>query len=104
MRGATVVLSGCQTGEGRLEGGEVLGLISAFLYAGARGVVSTLWKVDDAVTPLLMSDFYRGLANGLDTVEALREAQLHSLKNKFYAAPDIWGAFQFTGASSDFFS
>lgn len=102
MRGATVVLSGCQTGAGRLEGGEVLGLQSAFLYAGARNIVSSLWKVDDTATAILMSDYYDGLVNGSETGEALRLAQLQMLGGERYRAPDYWGAFQLIGAGEGF--
>ena len=46
-----VVLSACRTGQGRLYSGEgVTGLARAFLYAGSRGVVSSLWSVDDRET------------------------------------------------------
>lgn len=102
MRGATIFLSGCQTGAGRLEGGEMLGLLNAFLYAGARGIVSSLWKVDDDATALLMSDIYDGLAGGADTGEALRAAQLRLLGGQRYGAPYYWGAFQLTGAGERF--
>jgi len=103
--GAMVVLSGCQTGTGKPTGGEVLGLISAFLYAGAHAVVSSLWYVDDWATVPLMREFYSGLMSGLETAEALRQAQLQMLNNEAYAAyaaPYFWAAFQLTGASRKF--
>jgi CHAT domain-containing protein len=71
-----VVLSACRTGEGRLLAAEgVSGLARAFLYAGSRGVVCSLWPVDDAATADLMTRFYAGLKAGTPTVEALRAAQ-----------------------------
>lgn len=76
-----VVLSACDSGTATvLRGDELMGLTRAFLYAGARGVVVSLWPVDDDATVLLMDLFYRelcadqpGLARA---AEALRRAQL----------------------------
>ena len=73
-----VVLSTCETGLGETAGGEaVRGLQRAFHSAGARTVVASLWKVDDAATSLLMEEFYSNLwAKQLPPAEALRQAQL----------------------------
>ncbi len=72
-----VTLSACDTGLGKVVGGEgVIGLTRAFQYAGARTVVASLWSVADASTAELMRRFYRHLRSGLATDEALRAAQL----------------------------
>jgi CHAT domain-containing protein/tetratricopeptide (TPR) repeat protein len=75
------VLSACETGLGEVAGGEgVFGLQRAFHLAGARAVVASLWKVDDAATQALMTDFYRNLWDRkLSRLEALRQAQLAML-------------------------
>jgi CHAT domain-containing protein len=72
-----VVLSACETGLGRTAGGEgVLGLQRAFHLAGARTAVTSLWKVDDEATRVLMTRFYDNLfAKKMGRVEALAEAQ-----------------------------
>jgi CHAT domain-containing protein len=72
------VLSACETGLGKVAGGEgLLGLQRAFQVAGARSGVACLWKVNDEVTRRLMSRFYENLwQKQLSRVEALREAQL----------------------------
>jgi CHAT domain-containing protein/tetratricopeptide (TPR) repeat protein len=78
-----VVLSACETGLGELEYGQgVLGLQRAFQAAGARAVVASLWKVEDAATSVLMEQFYVNLWDQkLPRLEALRQAQLAVLKD-----------------------
>jgi CHAT domain-containing protein len=71
-----VILSACRTGEGELVPGEgIVGLTWAFLRAGARGVVASLWSVDDTATADLMVGMHRGLREGRDVVTALAQAQ-----------------------------
>jgi CHAT domain-containing protein len=84
LRGCDLaVLSACQTGLGLTAGGEgVLGLQRAFLQAGARTVVASLWRVDDAATYVLMEQFHRNIwVKKLSKLEALRQAQLSVLNN-----------------------
>jgi CHAT domain-containing protein/tetratricopeptide (TPR) repeat protein len=78
-----VVLSACETGLGELEYGQgVLGLQRAFQAAGARAVVASLWRVNDAATGALMEQFYTNLwTKKLPKLEALRQAQLAVLNN-----------------------
>jgi CHAT domain-containing protein len=78
-----VVLSACETGLGRVAGGEgVFGLQRAFHLAGAETVVASLWKVSDEATRRLMAEFYRNLGvKKLPRLEALRQAQLTLLRD-----------------------
>jgi CHAT domain-containing protein len=73
-----VVLSACETGLGEVAGGEgAFGLQRAFHTAGARDVVASLWKVDDAATAALMKLFYHALwVESKPPLAALRGAQL----------------------------
>lgn len=74
-----VVASACETGvpQGYEEVDESLGLATAFIAAGAAGVVSTLWSIDDCAAALIISKFYEGLfEEGLPPAAALRQAQL----------------------------
>jgi CHAT domain-containing protein len=76
LKANLVVLSGCETALGKLStGDELVGLTRAFIYAGTPSVMASLWKVDDASTAQLMSNFYKNLKT-MTKVEALRQAQL----------------------------
>jgi CHAT domain-containing protein len=91
-----VVLSACETGLGKLSrGDEVVGLQRAFLYAGTPAVVTTLWKVDDKATYELVRAFYTRLEGGTGPVQALRQAQLETMRA--FPHPFAWAAFGLTG-------
>jgi len=94
-----VVLSACETGSGRLQGQEgVMNLARAFLIAGARSVVASLWDVDDRSTATLMESFYEHLKGGLTVNEALRQAQRDFIKDYGEKArPNLWAGFEVIG-------
>ncbi len=94
-----VVVSACETGLGDLVVGEgVMGLRRAFVVAGARTVVMSLWKVPDAQTEMLMTHFYSGLIAGKGRAEALRDAQQHVRST--HPDPYYWAAFICVGDPS----
>lgn len=74
-----VVLSACDSGLGEIHVGEgVFGLRRAFVLAGAKTLVMTLWKVSDVATAILMERLYDNLLRRrLPRDRALREAQLY---------------------------
>ena len=76
LRAEMVVLSACQTALGREVTGEgVVGLTRAFLYAGSRAAVVSLWPVDDASTALFMGRFYEHVKAGQPPARALARAK-----------------------------
>ncbi|SJZ39560.1 Tetratricopeptide repeat-containing protein [Trichlorobacter thiogenes] len=92
-----VTLSACETGVGDIKAGEgVFGLKRAFILAGAKTVVLSLWSVPSRETTELMTEFYRLMAAGTPKAAALRQAQRTMLKK--YPHPFYWGAFQLVGS------
>jgi tetratricopeptide (TPR) repeat protein len=95
-----VTLSGCETGLSLSSGGdEQMGLGRAFLAAGVRSLVMSLWPVEDQMTGELMACFYRNLLQGQRKVQALRCAQREFLAHTHtpYAHPYFWAAFRLVG-------
>jgi CHAT domain-containing protein len=94
-----VVLSACETALGRnLHGEALIGLTQGFMYAGARGLIVSLWPVSDRSTAELMTRFYRYLLDEkMRAVEALRSAQLSLAAQRHQSDPFYWGAFVLMG-------
>jgi CHAT domain-containing protein len=95
-------LSACDTGVGKLQGEEgVSDLAEAFLAAGAKTVVASLWSADDTFASALMERFYQRLALGEETSSALRGAKLDLLtKYGEQVSPFYWAAFVAIGDAS----
>ena len=93
-----VVLSACQTASGKeIKGEGVMGLNSAFLQAGARSVVASLWQVDDNASNQLMREFYSGMAEGMPVSSALRQAQIALYRDPQFRSPFFWAAYTLQG-------
>jgi CHAT domain-containing protein/Tfp pilus assembly protein PilF len=91
-----VVLSACRSGQGRLYNGEgVKGLARAFLYAGSRAVLCSLWQVEDRETAHLMVSFYNRLKAGQRPADALQATQLDMIHQR--KAPLFWAPFVLIG-------
>jgi CHAT domain-containing protein len=91
-----VVLSACETGLGDLEAGEgVYGLQRAFLVAGAKVLIMSMFKVDDDATQKLMLKFYQKWLNTNNLRQSFTDAK-KELRVE-YAEPIYWGAFMMIG-------
>jgi CHAT domain-containing protein len=86
-----ITLSACETGLGGRRGGGLIGLSRALMFAGARGTIVSLWKVDDASTADLMARLYEALVEGYPVRRALRTAQLDTLQRREH--PLFWAGF-----------
>ncbi len=95
LQASLVVLSACNTAEGRITGDGVIGLSRALISAGVPSVIVSLWAVPDAPTSELMKAFYQNLQNNPDKAQALRQAMLTTMKN--HPQPRNWAAFTLIG-------
>jgi CHAT domain-containing protein len=98
-----VVLSACETGYGDIVKGEgSMSISKAFLQAGAKSALVSLWPVDDCQTSNLMGLFYKHLYSGLDKDDALRNAQLEYIHtaNPEFTTPYYWAGFIIVGDTS----
>jgi CHAT domain-containing protein len=94
-----VVLSACNTALGKPVKGEgLVGIVRGFMYAGAKRVVASLWKVDDDATGELMERFYvEMLQQNRSPTAALRQAQLAMWQQDRWRPPFYWAAFVLQG-------
>ena len=94
-----VVLSACDSAQGEeIRGEGLVGLVRGFMYAGAKRIMASLWKVDDKPTAELMKRFYQHLLQDKVTpARALQLAQLEMLSQQRHQAPYYWAAFTLQG-------
>ncbi|MDZ8263861.1 CHAT domain-containing protein [Nostoc sp. ChiQUE01b] len=91
-----VVISACNTGQGRITGDGVIGLSRSLMNAGVPSVIVSLWSVPDNSTTTLMTEFYRNLQQEkLDKARSLRKAMQTMIEKDF--SPYDWAAFNLIG-------
>lgn len=95
-----VYLSGCETALGEIglftRGDDFLTLSQAFLFAGARTVIATLWRIPDSGSVPLVEAFYAGLP-GHDFAESLALAQRKLIASPDHSSPYFWAGYVMTG-------
>ena len=94
-----VVLSACNTGVGKIEEGEgVVGLNKAFISAGTKQIIMSLWSVSDSSTALLMEKFYENIKQGDSYSMALNSAKKWMIKHD-KSHPYYWAGFMSSGVN-----
>ncbi|HZF24944.1 MAG TPA: CHAT domain-containing tetratricopeptide repeat protein [Steroidobacteraceae bacterium] len=90
-----VVLSACEGSLGKEYRGQLsFGLSEAFLLAGARNVLGSLWRVSDVATETYMRVFYQAyMTRGMDSVAAAQTAARRMKSDPVYGHPYYWAAF-----------
>ena len=97
IRARLVVLSCCHSARGEVKAEGVVGIARAFLGAGARSVLVSLWAIDDEATMEFMKFFYRQLVDGRSASEALKEAMKSMRKSDHFSAVKYWAPFVLIG-------
>jgi len=95
-----VVLSACNTGNGKLYSGEgLMSLARNFILAGVPAVVETLWPVEDFASSKIMGRFYKYLSQGKPKNVALRQAKLDYINttSPSFVNPRFWAAYNLKG-------
>ncbi|PIQ33511.1 MAG: hypothetical protein COW63_05550 [Bacteroidetes bacterium CG18_big_fil_WC_8_21_14_2_50_41_14] len=94
------VLSACNTADGVLQSGEgVMSLSRAFMFAGVKNIISTLWPANDATSSQLMEIFFKNIKEGIPLATALKNAKITFLKttDPAHASPYYWANFILVG-------
>ena len=97
VRAQLVVLSCCHSGRGKVKAEGVVGIARAFLAAGARSVIASLWAIDDEATLEFMRHFYKHLITGQSAGESLNHAMEWMRESDSYSAFKYWAPFVLIG-------
>ena len=97
LRARLVVLSCCHSARGRVTPEGVVGIGRAFLGAGARSVLVSLWAIDDEATMEFMKSFYKHLRDGNCTSVAVNRARKCLRESEKFSAVKYWAPFVLIG-------
>ena len=97
IRARLVVLSCCHSARGEIKAEGVVGIARAFLGAGARSVLVSLWAIDDEATMEFMKIFYQHLVKGESASAALNQAMKSMRESDEFSAMDYWAPFVLIG-------
>jgi CHAT domain-containing protein len=96
LKARLVTLSACESGTSKIyPGDEPLGFARGFLAAGARSLIVSLWKIDDAATGEFMRVLYENLQRGSTVAASIQEAQKWFIRSG--ASPYLWAPFVLIG-------
>ncbi|MDT9698193.1 CHAT domain-containing protein, partial [Streptomyces sp. P17] len=91
-------LSACSTAQGGyVLPDEAITLASAFLLAGYRNVIATLWPIYDAEAPQVALDFYQTLSTATGPARSLHQAACRA-RSRNPGRPDVWSSYVHYGA------
>ena len=97
LRARLVVLSCCHSAQGEIKAEGVVGIARAFLGAGARSVLVSLWAIDDKATLEFMKNFYQHLVAGKSASEALNRAMNCMRESTEFSDVTHWAPFVLIG-------
>lgn len=97
LRAQLVVLSCCHTSRGEIMAEGVVGIARAFLGAGARSVVATLWAINDKATKEFMRHFYQHLLEGNSASKSLSQAMKYMRESANFSDVKYWAPFVLIG-------
>ena len=97
LRARLVVLSCCHSGRGEVKSEGVVGIARAFLAAGARSVLASLWAISDEATMEFMKSFYQKLKDGESASVALYQAMKTLRDSERFCAVKYWAPFVLIG-------
>ena len=97
LQAKLVVLSCCHSGRGEIKSEGVVGIARAFLAAGARSVLASLWAIDDQATLEFMKSFYQHLKDGETASVALHQAMKYLRESEQFCAVRNWAPFILIG-------
>ena len=104
VKARLVVLCCCHTGQGKVTSEGVIGITRAFLAAGARSVLATLWPINDAATKEFMEKLYEYLFQEIRVCEALRRTKniFQNHEKQHYQSVRVWAPFTIYGEDVKF--
>ena len=97
LRAKLVVLSCCHTARGEIKAEGVAGIARAFLGAGARSVIASLWELDDEATLEFMRLFCEHLVAGKSASKSLHHAMKRMRELEQFNAVKYWAPFVLIG-------
>ena len=97
LRAKLVVLSCCHSGRGEIKAEGVVGIARAFIGAGARSVLVSLWAIDDEATLEFMKSFYHNLVKGRSASESLNHAMKCLRESEAFSDVKYWAPFTLIG-------